>query len=160
MKVTQLLEGAYVVKNKDGVEKRFKNANDPKAQAWKESGKSVEKAKKAERDAQIKAAAEKDVQEDVDLVWSAIRRIQDWEALDWIDLVKMQAVPYLVKELSKNPNKYSPPLRRAVKQAAATPPNDEFDPLLKYFDMACKGAGEGGWKKYARSMTSYGKGAR
>lgn len=38
MKIKELLsEGMYVVKSKDGVEKRFKDANSPEAKAWKES---------------------------------------------------------------------------------------------------------------------------
>lgn len=34
-----VLEGAFVVKNKDGVEKRFKNADSAAAKAWKETSK-------------------------------------------------------------------------------------------------------------------------
>jgi len=37
MKVSELFEGMYVVKNKDGKEKRFKTAESPEAKAWKES---------------------------------------------------------------------------------------------------------------------------
>lgn len=44
-KPTQVTEGAYVVKNKDGVEKRFKDHTSSDAQAWKASS----KAKAAEQ---------------------------------------------------------------------------------------------------------------
>lgn len=38
MKIAELLnEGMYVVKSKDGVEKRFKDANSAEAKAWKDS---------------------------------------------------------------------------------------------------------------------------
>jgi hypothetical protein len=37
MKLTNLLEGAFVVKSKDGVEKRFKKHDSPDALAWKET---------------------------------------------------------------------------------------------------------------------------
>lgn len=36
MKITELFEGMYVVKSKDGVEKRFKDADSAEAKAWKE----------------------------------------------------------------------------------------------------------------------------
>lgn len=153
MKVTQLLEGMYVVKNRDGVEKRFKDPKGVQALSWQESGKKAEKA-------DVKELKAEQAKNDLNVVWNAISRIADWEALDWIDLVKMQAVPYLVKEISKKPDNYSMELRKAIAWAARTPPYNEFDPLLKYFDKACKDAGEGGWKKYARSMSSYGRSAR
>lgn len=37
MKFIQLYEGAYVIKNKDGKEKRFKDSNSSEAKAWKDS---------------------------------------------------------------------------------------------------------------------------
>ncbi len=44
MRVSEIInEGAYVVKNKDGAEKRFKDADSAEAKAWKES--SSKKAK-------------------------------------------------------------------------------------------------------------------
>lgn len=34
MKISELLEAAWVIKNKDGKEKRFKDSNSPEAKAW------------------------------------------------------------------------------------------------------------------------------
>ena len=154
MKVTELFEGKYVVKNRDGVEKRFTDPKSAQALAFIASGK---KADTAALKKEIADATTELKKNDLDVVWDAISRIQDWEALDWIDLVRMQAVPYLVKAISKKQDAYSMELRKAVAWAARTNGTEEFDPLLKFFDKACKDAGEGGWKKYARSMTSYGK---
>lgn len=45
MKVSELItEGAFVVKNKDGKEKRFKSAESPDALAWKNSSTAKKKA--------------------------------------------------------------------------------------------------------------------
>ena len=47
MKLQQLLEGMWIVKNRDGKEKRFKDDNSPEARAWAASSSPVKKRKAA-----------------------------------------------------------------------------------------------------------------
>lgn len=46
MKLHQILEGSYVIKNKDGKERRFKDDRDPAAVAWASSSSAKKSAEK------------------------------------------------------------------------------------------------------------------
>lgn len=157
MKVSQLLtEGAFVVKSKDGVEKRFKNPDSPEAKAWKE--KTVGK-KVAPEDKEANKQLKKDIEGQADrLVWMAIHTISEWGELDWIDLFNMTAKPHLIKAVKKNPLAYPQKFVYAVRDLEH---NDTIDALYPYLNRAVKSAkAAGSWNGYVRQMTSYAKGIK
>lgn len=147
-----LLEGAWVVKSKDGVEKRFKREDSPEAKAWSQTvaKKSMaktpdEKAKEKELKASIEAQADK-------LLFGAILRIGEWTQLDWSDLFDMDAKPVLVKAVKKNPMAYPEKFVDAVKELEK---HGSYDKLRPYLNRAIKNAKQGSsWDSYVRQMSA------
>lgn len=149
MKVTQLLnEGMYVVKNRDGVEKRFKSADSADAKAWKDSSSAKPTKVKVDRTAQVDKANQ--------LVWRAISEIDGFGELDWSDLVRMKVLPRLTKALRELPDAYPEALHDAVAEARGN--WGTYDRLIKFFDKAVKAYGrEKSWNSYVKSMESFSK---
>ena len=137
-----LNEGMYVVKSKDGVEKRFKDADSADAKTWKSS---TQKKATVNREAQKK--------KELDLTWSALQKVGEWTQLDWTDLVRMDVIPYLVKEINKDIHSYSDAFLDSVGEAQGI--DGMYDSLINYFDKAVKAHGEKGWRSYVRDMSDF-----
>lgn len=152
MKVSQLLtEGAFVVKSKDGVEKRFKNPDSPEAKAWKAS--LQQKPVKIPKNDGYQAELEENA---VKLVWTAIHKMDEWGALDWIDLFKSSALPHIAKSVKNYPNDYSDKFKAVVDEMKR---HDVYDKITPYLNKAVKSAkAAGSWNGYVRQMSSYAKG--
>lgn len=142
-----LLEGQYIVKSKDGIEKRFKTFND-EAKAW--AAKESPAGQKKTLDAENKGL-EKSVHEGMlTLVWKAVNGPWEWTQLDWSEVVRIMVVPAL-KKMIKGHN-VSPELTRAIKEYD----DSNEAPLYKLFDKAVRQQKEGSsFTVWANQMHKY-----
>lgn len=156
MKVEQLLEGVWVIKNKDGQEKRFKVKDSPEAKAWAASSSRQRKLHPDVKAANKEAKAK--MEENIDrLVWMAIMHISEWGALDWIDLVSHFALPVLTKGVKTDPGAYPEDFVKLILRQKGGLDFD-FTQLRPYFNRVVKKHKHAGsWDGYARQMAGYGR---
>lgn len=149
MKLSDILfEGMWVIKSKDGVEKRFKDDKSEAAQAWANSIQKKQRAAPVDKAGQRKAAE--------NLCWQAISTASEWTEMDEADVIRTQIIPKLKKMgyAAGGEAKYGEAFIAALDEASH--PHGTYDKLLKFLDAAVKaGQGKGmGWKKYVKEMSS------
>jgi hypothetical protein len=143
MKINDLVaEGTFVVKSKDGVEKRFKSATSPEALEWKE--KTVRKPRAASPSKEETAVRVNSA------IHSAVLRVGTWGELDRADILMRTIVPFLYTEIGKYdyPEKFEDAVAKAKR-------GDGFL-LLPFLDAYAKTQGEKDWNAFCDQYESHG----
>ena len=150
MKVVELFEGAYVVKNQAGVEKRFKDADSEAAVAWKNSG-----AKAPAKVAAPKVDKKAQLDDEVSLVSYCLTTADGWGEMDSFDVMSRKVFPAMIKGVRKDPQKYGDAFKEALDKAVSRD-YGIWDKIRPWLDKAAKRQGYKSFDNYVDEMNSYG----
>ncbi len=142
-----MVEGAYVVKNKDGVEKRFKDADAPAAVAWKNSGKQAVAKKTPAPKVDKKAQLDHEVW----TVEHCMTTADGWGELDSHDVMMRKVFPAIVKAVRKDPAKFSEAFKDALDKAVSRD-YGIWDKINPWLDKAAKAEGYKNFNAFCDGM--------
>lgn len=141
-----LVEGMYVIKNKDGVEKRFKNPNSPEAIAWKDTSKpKAVKAAKVDKKAQL--------EHEVRTVEHCLTTSDGWGEMDYFDVMTRKVFPAIAKAVRNDESKFSEDFQDALYKATSRS-YGTWDKMRPWLDKAAKEQGYKDFDAFADSMNS------
>lgn len=119
-------EGMFVVKSKDGVEKRFKSADSADAKAWQNNN--------AKKKTELEPSARELDQKAAQYLWHVLSTTDGWGELDWVDIVSLKIIPQIWKNASND--QYGEKFADAVRDAKAK--DGSWEDFRKYLNAAVR----------------------